>query len=292
MARGAFPNTERVATCDVCGGRAFQGIDSKAHVVECAACGYRFVSPRPTQTEIAAAYSEPHFYDGWIADEAGRRRMWLKRLALVRRHAPGPRLLDVGTGIGTFVALARDKAGWTATGTEISDSAIRHANERYGLDLLHGQLETLDLEDGSFDTITLWHVLEHVPKPRATLRRCRELLADAGLLVVAVPNDSDSAFVPGRLKRWVLRRLFRTVEPQVRYEPLTPGHEIHLSHFSQHVLTRLLESVGFTIVETTVDDHFPTPTWKTDMKVAIYRLLGRLTRVSYGQAMLVFAVKR
>lgn len=246
----------------------------------CAACEYRFVNPRPTQAAIAAAYSDPHAYDHWLAEEGGRKRMWSKRLDLVERLAPERgRLLDVGAGIGTFLALARER-GWSVAGTEVSDSALRLAESRHGLALVQSQLESADLRPG-FDVVTLWHVLEHVPSPFRTLRAARRLLSPGGLVVIAVPNDAAAMLVPRRLKRFLTRQEFH------RYEPVTPGQEIHLSHFSPAVLRRLLLRTGFAPRRVTVDDQYPTPNALTEARVTATRLLAAGTGINLGNSLLV-----
>ena len=98
----AFSFDERVAVCDLCRGTRFSTVSADANVVECLECGYRFVNPRPPQAEIASSYSDPDFYAGWIESEAGRARMWSKRLDLLKRAGSNVRLLDIGAGIGTL----------------------------------------------------------------------------------------------------------------------------------------------------------------------------------------------
>ena len=144
----AFSFDERVAACDLCGGTELSTISAVANVVECRACGYRFVNPRPSQDEVASSYSDPDFYAGWIEDEAGRARMWSKRLDLVERAGRDARVLDIGAGIGTFLSMGRDRFGWNAVGTEVSTSAVRVARERHGLDLLLGRAEDLAIPPG------------------------------------------------------------------------------------------------------------------------------------------------
>lgn len=247
----------------------------------CAACGYRFVNPRPTQAAIAAAYSDPHAYDHWLAEEGGRERMWAKRLDLVERLAQGRgRLLDVGAGIGTFLALAQAR-GWAVEGTEISDSAVGLARRRHGLDLVQAQLESADLPSSTYDVVTLWHVLEHVPSPFRTLRACRRLLSSGGLVVIAVPNDSAAMLLPRRLKRLLTRTEFH------RYEPVIPGQEVHLSHFTPAVLRRLLVRTGYAPQQVTIDDQYPAPTALTDARVAATRLLAAATGLNLGNSLLV-----
>jgi SAM-dependent methyltransferase len=289
--RAEFTFDERVDGCDVCGGAPFSSVDASANIVQCQACGYRFVNPRPSQQEIAAAYSDPHFYDGWIEDESGRQEMWRKRLALVRRHTRGTRLLDVGAGIGAFIALARAQ-GWSVSGTEVSTSARNLALQRHGLELLYGQAEDLHLPARAFDVVTLWHVLEHVPSPRRLLQACAQALVPGGFLVVAVPNDGEAAFVPNRLKRAVFGALGRQRPPRVRYDRLRPGSEIHLSHFSLPVLRRVLEGAGFVVRWVSVDDHYTTPGLATDVRVGLYRAVRRVTGANLGQAMVVVAELR
>ena len=281
-----FRFTEQVVACDLCGAVRLTIVSSAANVVECDGCGYRFVSPRPSQAEIANSYSEPDFSDGWITDESGRKRMWSKRLGLVQRAGRAVRLLDVGAGIGTFLALARDQLSWDVVGTEISTSAVRFAKEHYGLELLLGPIEEVQLAPQSFDLVTLWHVLEHVPFPGQTLRLCNALLAHNGLLAIAVPNDDDARSWLIRSKAWLRRK-----DPPPRYETLAPHQEVHLSHFRSQVLVRTLQSNGFRVELLTVDDQYAKPSLRSELLVRSYRLIHLLTGLNFGQATFVLARK-
>jgi SAM-dependent methyltransferase len=100
---------------------------------------------------------------------------------------PTGRLLDVGAGKGHFLAAARGR-GWDVVGVELSEASARRARATYGLEMLVGDVLEIELA-GSFDVITLWHVLEHVADPGALLDRVRGLLAPGGRLVVSVPNN-------------------------------------------------------------------------------------------------------
>jgi SAM-dependent methyltransferase len=284
--RSTFSFTEELAACDLCGGASLATVSAVAKVIECNACGYRFVSPRPSQAEIASSYSEPDFYDGWIEAEKGRERLWSKRLALLKRAGSHVRLLDIGAGIGTFLSLARDQLGWAVTGTEISSSAVRIAHEQYNLELLVGQMEDIDLPRGAFDVITLWHVLEHVPSPSRILNLCNDLLRPDGLLAIAVPNDDDARAWLVRTKAWLGRK-----RPAPRYEPLKPHTEVHLSQFKGRVLSSALRSRGFRVEVVTVDDHYPCPDKRSETLVRAYRLINSWTGLNFAQATFVLARK-
>jgi SAM-dependent methyltransferase len=235
------------------------------------------VSPRPAQAAIAESYSDPHFYDEWLRQDPGREIVWRRRFALTRRFAPRGtvRLLDVGAGIGAFLALARDVAGWQIEGTEVSDSAVRIARERHGVNLRGGQLEEIDLPLASCDVVTLWHVLEHVPSPMTTLRRCHELLRPGGVLMIAVPNDDDWGYLIRNLRR----------RASHRYPAPTPGEEVHLSHFRLPVVRRALERAGFSLLGSGVDDFYGRRTWRTGALIAGLRGLHALTGWNWSYAM-------
>lgn len=262
-------------------------VSEPAHVVECLDCSYRFVNPRPSQSEIAGSYSESDFYDGWIEAEAGRHRMWSKRLDLLKSAGNHVRLLDIGAGIGTFLHLARDRFGWDVVGTEVSTSAVRIAHEKYGIELQLGRAEDLHLPPGSFDVITLWHVLEHVPSPAHTLELCRDLLLSGGLLAIGVPNDDEA-------RSWLVRTKARLAGRRAvpRYEALRPHEEVHLSHFTSRVLSQALAARGFKVELVTIDDQYAVPTPRSRALVQAYRLIARLTGLNFGQALFVLARKK
>jgi SAM-dependent methyltransferase len=275
---------ERVGVCPLCGSVRFRVIDETASVVRCSDCGHRFVDPRPTQAEISRGYSLPEAYDTWLVEAAARERLWRRRFTTVFAAVPPGRLLDVGAGVGTFLSIARD-AGWEPQGTEVSSTAIEHARE-LGIILRSGELATAGVE-GPFDAITLWHVVEHVQEPAATLRLCRSLLRSDGRLVMAMPNDggaSNALSIAGNAIRRTLRR------PQYpRYLVLAPGVESHIQHFDVGSISRLLRAEGFRIDRVDVDDASPTRSRLGRSIFEVRRWLTRWTPWHWGREMLVIA---
>ena len=213
--------------------------------------------------------------------------MWLKRLALLNAAGSKVRLLDIGAGIGTFLSFARDRRGWEVTGAEVSTSAIKIARQRYGLALLTGRVEDLHLPTGSYDLITLWHVLEHVPYPGQTLDVCHQLLTSNGLLAIAVPNDDDA-------RSWLVRAKARLsgVGAPPRYTMPRPHEEVHLSQFKSRVLAKALQSRRYSVELTTIDDSYAQPNWRSENIVRAYRLIHSLTGLNFGQAIFVLARKQ
>ena len=143
------------------------------------------------------------------------------------------------------------------TGTEVSQSGVNVAKEKYNLDIAHGELEECALPRNSFDTITLFHVLEHVPDPRKTIALCRDLLKTGGTLLICVPNDVLAW--TSKLKL-IGKRLglgpFQKFSPKVGVPRAFTSREIHLSHFTATVLRNSLEQAGLEVVDESLDPYY------------------------------------
>ena len=81
-----------------------------------------------------------------------------------------------------------------AYGVEPDEYSSRIAIEKYHLNVFHGNLDQASYSTSSFDAITLWDVLEHLPDPSSTLQEIKGFLKPDGILVLRVPNyDSCDA---------------------------------------------------------------------------------------------------
>jgi 2-polyprenyl-3-methyl-5-hydroxy-6-metoxy-1,4-benzoquinol methylase len=74
------------------------------------------------------------------------------------------------------------KDGWNTTGIEPSDRA------KLLLLVKEFHLSIIRQSRSSFDVITMWHVLEHVPDLDFQIKELKRLLKPTGTLIVAVPN--------------------------------------------------------------------------------------------------------
>ncbi len=93
------------------------------------------------------------------------------------------RILDIGAGTGEFLSVAKND-GWQTIGVEPSDRAKSIAKNK-GISFVEA---TSELEDHSFDLISMWHVLEHVPDLDKQIKELKRLLKPSGTLIIAVPN--------------------------------------------------------------------------------------------------------
>ena len=92
-------------------------------------------------------------------------------------------ILDIGTGTGDFLTVAKQD-GWKATGIEPSSKAKTIAISK-GISFVEN---TTYLTNHTFDVITMWHVLEHIPDLDFQIKELKRLLKPNGTLIVAVPN--------------------------------------------------------------------------------------------------------
>ena len=106
------------------------------------------------------------------------------KLNLINSHQPNKgRILDIGAGTGDFLSVAK-KDGWQTIGVEPSTKAKSIAINK-GVSFVE---LTTELENNSFDVISMWHVLEHVPDLDKQIKELKRLLKPTGTLIIAVPN--------------------------------------------------------------------------------------------------------
>jgi len=247
---------ENLRLCNLCESNNISPTNGDNHIYQCKNCGYVFYNPRPAWDEIVSFYSRIDKYDSWLEELEARDRLWKRRLRLIKRDKGSGSLLDVGTGIAQFLFFARDN--FKVKGTEISQRAILIAKQKYDIDVSQGGIEGIEFHS-KFDVITLFHVLEHVPNPLSTIKRCKELLNNEGILIIAVPNNFISI-------KSVVKRLLSTLRigrfrnygrlglPALALDG--SQREIHLSHFTPSVLKGFLERNGFIVIRNTLDPYY------------------------------------
>lgn len=212
-------------------------------MVHCRRCDLYSLQPRPQEQDLLALYPA-NYRSHWspLEEESNPLRRWewrrhyAYRCQAVRRAQPnGGRVLDVGCGSGGFLrALCQDNK-WEGMGIDINPYALDIAR-RQGVNVQRGTLEDVHLPADSFDAVTLWDVIEHVPGPCDTLSEIRRILKPNGRLLLSAPSAKSWQIHLWR-NRWVAWE--------------TPRH---LQIFSMQTLHRLAGDTGFEIVR---QIHFP-----------------------------------
>ena len=215
-------------------GRPLEG----ERIAACTNCGSAQVDPMPTPSALAKLYTRDYYDDfaagPGVAGGHDQVRPYLKdRLVeLAAGHGPG-RLLDLGCGIGLFVAFAQSQ-GWDAVGVEPSVWAAEEGRRRFGIAIHTGALEDAPFPPESFDVVHANHVLEHVTDPVGTLRTAARLLRPGGRVVMEVPQELE---VP----------LAEAIVGALRGERPEPMGPYHVFFFSRRGLRIAAERAGLDV---------------------------------------------
>lgn len=139
-------------------------------------------------------------------------------------------ILDIGSGRGFMLYYLKKYYKYkTAVGTQIEKNSYEFSKSKLGLEIYNKDLLDIQFKDRQFDLVTIWHVLEHVPRPEDYVIKIRKLLKPNGTLVVEVPNfDSWTRVFTN--KYWLGLDL-----------------NYHLFFFNKKTLTSLLKKYGFKI---------------------------------------------
>lgn len=205
-------------------------------LVKCGNCGLLFIDPQPNWEELSAHY--PKDYHAYLRKEA-RVTAFLRGFGLQNRvksilrraNVQNGNLLDVGCATGEFLDAFKAASGWDVIGLEIVPEAAAAAREK-GLTIVEKNLAEANLSASSFDVISLWDVLEHMPDPAGSLQICFELLKAGGMLVLKCPDPAGKE-----------ASMFH--ENWIGYE--APQH---LFGFPHPVLINKLSGIGFNPVST------------------------------------------
>jgi 2-polyprenyl-3-methyl-5-hydroxy-6-metoxy-1,4-benzoquinol methylase len=140
---------------------------------------------------------------------------------------PRGRVLDIGCSFGLFLKTAKDR-GYKVQGLELNEKAAAYGREKFGIPIEAKLLEDCRFPDASFDVVSMFGVIEHLPHPVEVISEIRRILKPGGMFVGRCPNVAS-------LVCMILRGEARTFTARV-----------HLSYFSERTLAHLLrDKVGF-----------------------------------------------
>jgi 2-polyprenyl-3-methyl-5-hydroxy-6-metoxy-1,4-benzoquinol methylase len=242
-------------SCTTCGSTQLDRYlrASVGTVLQCRSCRVVFLSPEEQKSKQAdSLYAkeyfterEGYFFHDGVADGTGHESPHIEdfRLGLeliTGQVRPPGRLLDVGCATGSFLSLAK-ASGWDCRGVEVSSFAAAQARERTGCEVFCGQFGEAPFADGTFDVITMWDLLEHLPDPITALRKARALLRADGLLLVNTPNEDS-------LTRMVARFLYHGTGGWLQAPVNRLYHHYHLYYFSAATLSPLFGQAGFDLI--------------------------------------------
>jgi len=238
--------TDSLNSCPVCGNnKLFIFLNGKDYflsneiftIQQCDSCGFRFTNPSPARDEIGKYYNSElyishdskKFNITTLAYRIARYFTIRKKYSIINNYSKGRRLLDVGCGTGELLYYC-SRNGYLVQGIEPNTKARQYAMKKYSLEVSEDLLEK-GLVKNKFDCITLWHVLEHVPRPTETLTQITKLLNPEGTLIIAVPNSNS----------W----------DAVHYKQYWGAYDLprHLSHFTYQTLKYFVELNNYNLIK-------------------------------------------
>lgn len=169
-------------------GEVFQLIENHEY-------GFLETTPQPSLNNLADYYNS----EDYISHTNSKRNVFEKVYHLVRKISlknklnlinslskDTKQLLDIGCGTGDFLEIAQ-KNNWSVFGIEPNQQARGVANKKTN-NVVFDTDQLSKFKNQTFDVITLWHVLEHLPNLEDQVQRLKKILKPNGALIVAVPN--------------------------------------------------------------------------------------------------------
>jgi 2-polyprenyl-3-methyl-5-hydroxy-6-metoxy-1,4-benzoquinol methylase len=192
--------------CALCNGTHFSLISQKdcksgkeLNIYLCDDCGLIQQLPLPSPEELRHYYATEYRLDykktyhpkpKHIHRSAG---LALSRAKFLRANGiTSGSLLDIGAGSGEFVTIC-SRSGLKAEGAEPNVGYSEFARSEYGANIRTQELANLE---GRYDTITMFHVMEHLPSPQQVFEKLYDLLNPGGRLLIEVPWGLSPSISP------------------------------------------------------------------------------------------------
>jgi 2-polyprenyl-3-methyl-5-hydroxy-6-metoxy-1,4-benzoquinol methylase len=237
-------NDEIIKNCPICNSSSFTDLfqckDQTASkesfpLIKCNQCSLVITSPRPDENSIGKYYESIDYISHSKNSRGILDRIYFiarsialrNKKKLISRYFNSGKLLDYGCGAGSFLAYVKH-SGWQAFGVEPSAKARDIAKESGAV--IAASFE--ELQEGKFDIVTLWHVLEHIHQLNETVEKLKTKLAETGIILIAVPNH-ESFDATHYKSDWAAYDVPR-----------------HLWHFSQQSMSQLLKKHQLKLLET------------------------------------------
>ena len=229
-------------TCYLCNSTSNKEVfnENGIPILKCLNCGHIFSSYE--QEEHYDGYwdgesSEEYDLDWW---DLAHRDIYDEFIQNFMVSETGS-ILDVGCGLGFFVKkVTETKPNWSVLGYEMSTQAVEFARNQNQLKSVYsGMVQSSGIGKNSIDVITLWDVIEHIPKPQPLLEYLYSILKPGGILFIQTPN------VPIQLLKAKLKVFIKGMKPEVHYLEAKD----HINDYSMQSLSRLAKNIGFTYPE-------------------------------------------
>ena len=219
----------------------WRGSQETFTIRQCTNCHFLITTPRPVNEELGRYYPSEDYVSHTdkpkgLFDKvyfAVQQKNLKDKHQKISKFITQGQLLDYGCGAGSFMQFMKQNS-WEVEGVELSEQAAAIASKRVGAKVLSPL--NYEKKEASFDLITLWHVLEHLPEIEDRLVDFYRWLKPGGYLFLALPNHRslDARHFGSHWAAWDV--------------------PIHLWHFNQESMKQLAKRMEMEWVDT-----FPMP---------------------------------
>jgi SAM-dependent methyltransferase len=225
------------------GGRYHRhGLGVPSRIVQCRRCSLVYPNPFPVPLDSHELYGDPEKY---FAHQASDDKLEYFRNIVAEMQEklgrPVRSVLDVGSGRGEFLHVARQTGIEVTVGLELSASMSEHARTHYDVDVMTQTVEEYAKTAARrFDVVVLSAVLEHVHDPDSMIAATRSLTEPGSLLYLDLPNEPHLLSIVGNAINRVAGR-----DDVLNLSPTFPPY--HVFGFNPRALSALLAKYDFAV---------------------------------------------
>ena len=252
--------------CPLCAGKALQliyereVIDKSWSLRRCGNCGLHFTTPTPSDADITRLYSG-NFHVELRADgqtELIFGEKFRRYIAVLRKHLPAGRVVDVGCATGLLVRMLKD-LGYDAEGIELHPLSAAWGREHYKVEIKTTPLEQQPYAPNTLQAMIMTDVLEHTQNPLNFLKIAGEMLVDDGLLFISFP---DITSLEARYTHLLTRATKGRENWRNCHIPL------HVWEFTRRTAELLFDRAGFTVLSFSRSQIRPATAFSIRRKLA------------------------
>ena len=210
-------------------------------VVRCRCCGLVYTNPRIVDANdlyIRGGVGELDAIEHHARAKANvfaRAIEEIERFCPTQRDGNPTRLLDIGCGTGHFLDAAQ-RRGFSVCGIEPAPLSAAYARGCFGVHVAESDVLETEFDHATFDVITAWDVIEHVPDPRAVIQRCTNWLKPGGIMALRFPSAPWQ-----KLKGIVFQQLLRSNRAAF-------GATMHLTFFTEQTFRQMAQEEGLVVL--------------------------------------------
>ncbi|MCR5699449.1 MAG: methyltransferase domain-containing protein, partial [Treponemataceae bacterium] len=190
--------------CPVCrknSGYLFDPIVSRDKIKtirRCSKCGIDYISfinaeKRKYNSDYFDSEYKNQYGKTYLEDFESIKASGLKRHAYVAKYVQTPeiqkKVLDVGCAYGPYLSAASETPNWMPYGIDVCESAIEHVN-KLGFKGKVASFTDGFTEEGEFDAVTMWYVIEHFENLNVILKNVKAILKKGGVFAFSTPSST------------------------------------------------------------------------------------------------------